>query len=154
MAHRCHIGTRSQPVRKAHPFHATCFHVSLALSPLGFSCVCAQILRIENTLRTPPSARGCRASVRSVGYEDTWQSSKARSSSSRRRERAAVPGAPGRARRGAREQLSRSPRHRTGCCANRRRRCQSRMPAPEQPQCAQRDLGACRSPLESAVAAF
>ena len=31
---------------------------------------------------------------------------------------------------------------------------ESHMPAPEQPQCAQRELGACRSPLESAVAAF
>ena len=30
---------------------------------------------------------------------------------------------------------------------------ESHMPAPEQPQCAQRELGACRSPLESAVAA-
>ena len=37
MACRCYIGTRSQPVQSP---SGPCFHVSLALSPLGVSCVC------------------------------------------------------------------------------------------------------------------
>ena len=39
MAHRCYIGRGHSP-SEAHPVHAACFHVSLALSPLGVSCVC------------------------------------------------------------------------------------------------------------------